>query len=51
MLCPLSAASTQFPPDCFKQPLMEACWLLVLVAVEFWEFWSVVDGLAVEGLV
>ena len=24
-LWPLSEASTQFPPDCFKQPLMEAC--------------------------
>jgi len=35
MLCPLSAASTQFPPDCFRQPVMEACWSLVLVAVEF----------------
>lgn len=24
-LWPLSEASTQFPPDCFRQPLMEAC--------------------------
>jgi hypothetical protein len=24
-LWPLSAASTQFPPDCFRQPRMEAC--------------------------
>jgi len=60
-LWPLSAASTQFPPDCFRQPFMELDWSLVadvLVAVEF--VWSVdegdvdgvegeVDGLVVEG--
>jgi hypothetical protein len=51
-LCPLSAASTQFPPDCFRQPFREACWSpLVVLVVEVWLFWSVVDGLVVEGLV
>jgi hypothetical protein len=53
-LWPLSAASTQFPPDCFRQPRMELDWSLVadvLVAVEF--VWSVVDGVdgEVDGLV
>lgn len=48
MLWPLSAASTQFPPDCFKQPRIELDWSLVLVAVEF--VWSVVEG-EVDGLV
>jgi hypothetical protein len=46
-LWPLSAASTQFPPDCFRQPRMELDWSLVLVAEEFVlvEFvWSVVEG-------
>lgn len=47
-LWPLSAASTQFPPDCFKQPRIVADWSLVLVAVEF--VWSVVEG-EVDGLV
>jgi hypothetical protein len=51
MLWPLSEASTQFPPDCFRQPRIELDWSLVLVAVEF--VWSVVegevDGLVVEG--
>jgi hypothetical protein len=47
-LWPLSAASTQFPPDCFRQPRMELDWSLVLVAVEF--VWSVVEG-EVDGLV
>jgi hypothetical protein len=32
-LWPLSAASTQFPPDCFRQPFIEEDWSLVLVAV------------------
>jgi len=35
MLCPLSDASTQFPPDCFRQPRIELDWSLVLVVVEF----------------
>jgi hypothetical protein len=46
-LWPLSAASTQFPPDCFRQPRMELDWSLVLVAVEFVDVgfvWSVVEG-------
>jgi hypothetical protein len=49
-LCPLAAASTQFPPDCFKQPLIEACWSLVLVGLALWLLWSDVDGLVVDGL-
>jgi hypothetical protein len=47
-LCPLSAASTQFPPDCFRQPFKEEDWSLVLVADEF--VWSVVEG-EVDGVV
>src|ERR1700727_2385868 len=51
-LCPLSEASTQFPPDCFKQPLMEACWSPALVGLALWLLWSDgVDGLVVDGLV
>lgn len=40
---PLSAESTQLPPDCFRQPLSEF-WSapeVVLVAVEFWPLVSV----------
>jgi hypothetical protein len=54
MLWPLSDASTQFPPDCFRQPRIELDWSLVLV-VEVVEFvcvefvWSVVEG-DVDGL-
>jgi hypothetical protein len=47
-LWPLSAARTQFPPDCFRQPRIEDDWSLVLVAVEL--VWSVVEG-EVDGLV
>jgi hypothetical protein len=47
MLWPLSEASTQFPPDCFRQPRIELDWSLVLVVlvVVVLEFvWSVVEG-------
>jgi hypothetical protein len=43
MVWPLLAESTQFPPDCFRQPLSEPDWSLpfALVAVEFCPFVSV----------
>jgi hypothetical protein len=47
MVWPLSDASTQFPPDCFRQPRMELDWSLVLVVLEF--VWSAVEGDEVEG--
>jgi hypothetical protein len=56
MVWPLSEASTQFPPDCFRQPRMELDWSLVLVVELVVEFvcvefvWSVVEG-DVDGVV
>jgi hypothetical protein len=48
---PLSAESTQLPPDCFRQPFTEFWSLLPVVLVALWLLWSVVDGVVVDGLV